>query len=107
MLKVVVAIALLLTVTLCKKIPGIGGKINIALLLTGAVTMLLGGFFNPADWVYAFVDGLNRMGWIMALSIAGALFAEISVRIGTMDTIQLYQSWIYCQVQRTMVCLLP
>lgn len=87
MLKVVVAIALLLTVTLCKKIPGIGGKINIALLLTGAVTMLLGGFFNPADWVYAFVDGLNRMGWIMALSIAGALFAEISVRIGTMDTI--------------------
>lgn len=87
MLKVVVAIALLLTVTLCKKIPGIGGKINIALLLTGAVTMLLGGFFNPADWVYAFVDGMNRMGWIMALSIAGALFAEISVRIGTMDTI--------------------
>lgn len=87
MLKVVVAIALLLAVTLCKKIPGIGGKINIALLLTGAVTMLLGGFFNPADWVYAFVDGLNRMGWIMALSIAGALFAEISVRIGTMDTI--------------------
>ena len=87
MLKVVVAIALLLIITLCKKIPVIGGKINIALLLTGVVTMVLGGYFNPADWVYAFIDGMNRMGWIMALSIAGALFAEISVHIGTMDTI--------------------
>lgn len=59
------------------------GKINVALAVTGVPTLILGGMYNPGDWI----DGLNRLSWIIALSIAGSLFAEISMRMGTIDTI--------------------
>lgn len=84
---VVIPICFLLLVALWKKLPVIGGNMNAALLLTGVLTMLLSGVFNLGDWVFAWIDGLNRMAWIMALSIAGGIFAEISVRLGTVDTI--------------------
>lgn len=87
MLKVIIPMAVLLVIVLCKKIPYVGGKINIALVITGALTLLLGGMYNPGEWVSAWIDGLNRLSWIMALSIAGSLFAEISMRLGTIDTI--------------------
>ncbi|MDR3766606.1 MAG: TRAP transporter large permease subunit [Butyricicoccus sp.] len=87
MLKVVVPMAVLLIIVLCKKIPVIGGKINVALVITGALTLLLGGMYNPGQWVAAWIDGLDRLSWIIALSIAGSLFAEISIRLGTIDTI--------------------
>ena len=87
MLKVVIPMAVLLIIVLCKKIPVIGGKINVALVVTGALTLLLGGLYNPGQWVAAWIDGLDRLSWIIALSIAGSLFAEISIRLGTIDTI--------------------
>ena len=87
MIAVVIPICFLLFIALCKKFPVIGGNMNAGLLLTGALTMLLSGVLNPADWVAAWVDGLNRMAWLMALSIAGGIFAEISVVLGTVDTI--------------------
>ncbi len=87
MLQVIIPVALLLFIVLCKKLPVIGGNINVALLLTGALTLLMAGIVNPAQWVEAWIDGLNRMAWIMFLSIGGAIFAEISTRLGTVDTI--------------------
>ena len=87
MIAVVVPVCFLLLVVLWKKFPLIGGNINAALLLTGVLTLLLGAVFNPADWIAAWIDGLNRMAWIMALSITGGIFAEISVQLGTVDTI--------------------
>ena len=87
MLKVVIPMAVLLIIVLCKKIPVIGGKINVALVVTGALTLLLGGLYNRGQWVAAWIDGLDRLSWIIALSIAGSLFAEISIRLGTIDTI--------------------
>lgn len=87
MIKVIIPMAVLLIVVLVKKLPYVGGKINIALVITGALTLLLGGLFNPGQWVAAWIDGLNRLSWIIALSIVGSLFAEISMRLGTIDTI--------------------
>ncbi len=79
--------SVLLIIILFKKIPVIGGKINIALMATGILTLLLSGMVNPAEWVGAWVDGLDRLAWIIALSITGSIFAEISSRLGTIDTI--------------------
>lgn len=87
MLKVVIPMAVLLVIVLWKKLPVVGGKINVALVITGALTLLLGGLYNPGQWVAAWIDGLDRLSWIIALSIAGSLFAEISMRLGTIDTI--------------------
>ena len=80
MIAVVIPVCFLLLVVLWKKFPLIGGNINAALLLTGVLTLLLGTVFDPADWIAAWIDGLNRMAWIMALSITGGIFAEISVQ---------------------------
>ncbi len=79
--------AVLLIIILVKRLPVVGGKINIALLITGMLTLILSGMFNPAEWVGAWVDGLGRLAWIIALSIVGSIFAEISTRLGTIDTI--------------------
>ena len=87
MIAVMLPICFLLMIALWKKFPVIGGNMNAALLLTGVLTMVLSGVFNLGDWIFAWVDGLNRMAWIMALSIAGGIFAEISVQLGTVDTI--------------------
>ncbi|MGE4277354.1 MAG: TRAP transporter large permease subunit [Lawsonibacter sp.] len=87
MLQVIIPMAVLLIIVLNKKIPYIGGNINAALIMTGALTLLMGGIFNPAEWVGAWIDGLNRLAWIMALSITGSIFAVISTRLGTIDTI--------------------
>ena len=87
MIAVVIPVCFLLLVVLWKKFPLIGGNINAALLLTGVLTLILGAVSDPADWIAAWIDGLNRMAWIMALSITGGIFAEISVQLGTVDTI--------------------
>ncbi|MGL4790459.1 MAG: hypothetical protein ACRCW1_03535, partial [Anaerotignaceae bacterium] len=87
MVGVAIPILVLLIVVLCKKIPVIGGKINVALALTGALTFILSGIFDLNVWLGAWVDGLDRLAWIMALSMVGSIFAEISLRLGTIDTI--------------------
>ncbi len=87
MIKVIIPIILLLFIIFCKKLPYIGGKINCALFAAGAAALLLAGKFNIGDWAVSWVDGLNRLSWIIALSILGSLFAEISNRLGTVDTI--------------------
>ncbi len=87
MIQVVIPVAVLLLIVLWKKMPLVGGNINAALLTAGVLTLLMGRLWNPGEWVAAWVDGLNRMAWIIALSITGAIFAEISTRLGTIDTI--------------------
>lgn len=87
MLQVVVAIVVLLSVAMFKWIPKIGGNVAAGLVLAGVVTMLLSGNFGLSHWVLAFIGGLDRMAWIMALAIVGGIMAEISVRLGTVDTI--------------------
>ena len=87
MIQVIIPVSLLLLIVLWKKMPYVGGNINAALLTAGALTLLLGGIWNPGEWVAAWVDGLNRLAWIICLSITGAIFAEISTRLGTIDTI--------------------
>lgn len=87
MLQVVVAIVVLLSVAMFKWIPKVGGNVAAGLVLAGVVTMLLSGNFAPIDWLLAFIDGLDRMAWIMCLAIVGGIMAEVSVRLGTVDTI--------------------
>ncbi len=84
---VIVPIVFLLAVILIKQLPLIGGKIDLALILTGFLTLFLAGIFNPGDWAAAWIDGLDRLAWVIFLSITGSIFAEISIHLGTVDTI--------------------
>jgi TRAP-type C4-dicarboxylate transport system permease large subunit len=87
MLIVIVPICILLAIILIRKIPLIGGNIQIALVVTGFAALLLGGVFNPIDWILAWVDGLDRLAWIIALAVFGSIYAETQVRMGTMTTV--------------------
>ena len=87
MLKVLIPVAVLLLIILCKKLPVIGGNVHIALLAAGILSLLLGGIYHPVGWLDAFIDGLDRLAWIIFLSIFGSIYAETQVRLGTIDTI--------------------
>lgn len=87
MLTVLIPIAVLLVVILCKKIPKIGGNVQAALIITGVLALILGGVTSPSGWIAAFVDGLDRLAWVIFLSIFGSIYAETQVRIGVIDTI--------------------
>lgn len=87
MIIVIIPIAVLLLVILCKKIPVIGGNLVVALILTGALSLLLGKVFNPVDWVSALIDGIDRIAWVLALSFFGSLYSEAQVELGTVNTI--------------------
>lgn len=87
MIIVIIPIVLLLTVILVKKIPFIGGNIQAALVVTGIAALLLGGVFNPLDWLLAWVDGLDRLAWIIALAAFGSVYAETQLQMGTMNTV--------------------
>lgn len=87
MITVVVPFAILLAIILINKIPYIGGNIQAALLITGFVALLMGGIYNPIDWLLAWIDGIDRIAWVLALAVLGSIYAETQVRTGTMDTV--------------------
>ena len=60
MITVLIPVVVLLAVILCKRIPKIGGNVQVGLVLAGVLSLLLGGVFSPADWCAAFIDGLDR-----------------------------------------------
>ncbi|MDR1317872.1 MAG: hypothetical protein LBK13_13480 [Spirochaetales bacterium] len=87
MIIVIVPIFILLAIILIKRIPVIGGNIQIGLIVTGFVALLLGGVFSPIEWALAWIDGLDRLSWIIALAVFGSIYAETQVRMGTMTTV--------------------
>jgi len=87
MIIVIIPVAILLFIILCNKLPKIGGNIYVALVTTAIVSLLLGGIFNPVDWVKALIDGVDRIAWVMCLAIFGSIYSEAQVKLGTVDTI--------------------
>lgn len=64
MLQVIAAIVVLLSITLIKPIPKIGGSVAWGLVLAGAVTLVISGNFGLDAWLASFIDGLDRLAWI-------------------------------------------
>lgn len=85
MLEIIIPIGLLFIVALSKKIPYIGGDIRIALLIAAIASAILSGF-TPLEMINATIDGLDRLSWVIMLSIFGSLYAESQVKLGAMET---------------------
>lgn len=86
MLVVIVPIALLFLIALVRRIPLIGGDIRAALLIAGVAAALIGGV-GPGEFALGVVDGVDKLAWVMALSLFGAIYAESQVRLGTMTAV--------------------
>ena len=87
MIKVIVPILILLVLVVAKKIPKIGGNVALALALAGLTALIMGGVYNPISWLAAWVDGLDRLAWVIALSLAGSFYGETQGKIGALDTV--------------------
>lgn len=85
MIEIIVPLALLFIIALVKQIPKIGGDIRIALLVAALVSAIMSGL-NPVEMFAAFVDGIDRLSWVIMLSIFGSLYAESQVKLGAIDT---------------------
>jgi len=87
MITVVVPIMLLIVLILFKKIPYIKGNIMICLMLAGFVALLMGGMYNPIDWFKAWILGLDKLAWIIALGLFGSIYAETQTELKTLDSV--------------------
>jgi TRAP-type C4-dicarboxylate transport system permease large subunit len=86
MVTVIIPIVLLLVIILVPAIPKIGGEVRIGLLVAGVSAAFLGGL-GAADTVSAAISGIDKLAWVIMLSIFGSLYAESQVKLGTMDTV--------------------
>ena len=75
MITVIVPVLVLIVLIMVKKIPFVGGKVTYALIIAGLLALLMGGVFNPLQWVLAWIDGIDKLAWIMALNIFGSIYA--------------------------------
>lgn len=85
MLEVALPIALLFIISLFKKIPRVGGDIRIGLLVAAVTSAIIAGM-SPMDIMNASIDGIDRLSWVIMLSIIGSIYAESQVKLGAMDT---------------------
>src|SRR5699024_9773023 len=85
MLEIGVPLLLLFIIALVKQIPKIGGNIRVALLVAAISSAIISGL-APMEMVLAFIDGIDRLSWVIMLSVFGSLYAESQVRLGAMDT---------------------
>lgn len=85
MLQIIIPLLLLFIIALVKQIPKIGGNIKIALLVAAISSAIISGL-GFTETLLAFVDGIDRLSWVIMLSVFGSLYAESQVKLGAMDT---------------------
>src|SRR5699024_2358484 len=59
--------------------------IKVALLVAALSSIIISGL-GPKEIILAFVDGIDRLSWVILLSIFGAIYAESQVKLGAIDT---------------------
>ena len=87
MITVIVPVLVLVVLIMVKKIPFVGGKVTYALIIAGLLALLMGGVFNPLQWVLAWIDGIDKLAWIMALNIFGSIYAASQTEMKTLDLV--------------------
>ena len=103
MLSVLVPIVVLLVITLVKKIPFIGGKIQYGLLAAAFLSLFMGGVFNPVDWIMAFWDGIDRFTWILCLLPVAAVYAQTQIHVGSMSGVVRLLRSLFGNSQRGLI----
>lgn len=85
MLSVLLPVAALFLIILFP-LPKIGGEVRLGLLTAAVLAFILGGV-SPGAAVLAAINGIDRIAWVIGLSIFGSIYAQSQVSLGTMDTV--------------------
>lgn len=83
---ILIPIVVLFVVILVPAIPKIGGDARWGLLLSGLTAAVLGGT-GISGLIGASINGIDRIAWVIMLSIFGSIYAQSQVELGTMDTV--------------------
>lgn len=102
MIVVIASLAVLFAIALIKKIPVVGGNIQVALVGGGLAAALLSGM-APIDYITGTVDGIDTLAWVIALSIFGSIYAETQVRIGAMSTTMRFLQILFGKSPRGLI----
>lgn len=84
---VLIPVLFLIIVTMCKKIPLIGGNMTIAFLGAGLLALLSGGALNPTAWLGPWLSSFNSIAFIFYIVLLGAVFSALQVETGAMETV--------------------
>jgi len=84
---VIIPIVMLVVLVTVKKFPIIRGNIALALLCSGLTALLIGGIFNPLVWGKAWLNGLDRLAWVIALSLIGSFYGATQGAVGALDMV--------------------
>ncbi|SFE56571.1 hypothetical protein [Alteribacillus iranensis] len=85
MLEIIIPLLLLFIIALVKPLPKIGGNIKVALIVAAVSSAIISGL-GIGETLLAFIDGIDRLAWVIMLSVFGSLYAESQVKLGAMDT---------------------
>lgn len=78
---IVLFLAILLPIPQIKNI-----NIRLGLLLSAILAMVLGHLsFGEGAW--AAIDGIDKLSWVIGLSIFGSIYAQTQVKLGAIDTV--------------------
>ncbi|MEL7623973.1 MAG: TRAP transporter large permease subunit [Clostridiales bacterium] len=84
---VIIPMVVMIGIVLIKKIPVIGGNIQVALISAGLLSLILGGIYNPINWLQAWISGVDRIAWVIFLSVFGSIYAETQTKMGALETV--------------------
>jgi len=86
MLLILIPVTLLFVIILVPSIPRIGGEPRAGLLIAGITAAFLGGL-GFGGFIQASIFGIDKIAWVIMLSLFGSIYAESQVELGTMDTV--------------------
>lgn len=104
MLSVAIPFIVLIVLIVCKKIPYIGGKIPVALLICGFLTMVMSGnLFNVQVWEASIVEGLDRFLWLMMFTMVVNIYAQAQMELGIIEGVMRILRSIFGDSKRALL----
>ncbi len=61
-------------------------NVRFGLLLSAVIAMIL-GHLSPVQGIQAAVFGIDKLSWVIGLSIFGSIYAQTQVKMGAIDTV--------------------
>lgn len=80
-------IILLITLILAKQLPFFKGNISYALCAAGLFALLLGNCFSAQNLIDSAILGLDKLSWVIFLSLFGSIYAQTQIELKTLDLI--------------------
>lgn len=105
MLIVIVPVCTLIMLILFKKIPVIKGNVVYALVSSALLALLLGKVMNPLAWMKAWLDGLDRLSWVMFLAVFGSIYASTQTRLKTLDLVIDILRALFGKSSKSLICV--